>query len=84
IAVPRFADYTTVELLEPVLRGEEPTLAGTEMRRVAVAGLRDDHPLLPAGSLIDFLPGSPVSDAVRTGRAKLRTDLRGSAEWHTY
>ncbi|MFJ4437300.1 SpoIIE family protein phosphatase [Streptomyces sp. NPDC088923] len=84
IAVPRFADYVTVELLEPVLRGEEPTLAGPEMRRVAVGGVRADHPLLPAGKLIDFQPGSPVANAVLTGRAQLRPDLRGSAEWSTH
>ncbi|MGW3490293.1 SpoIIE family protein phosphatase [Streptomyces sp. NPDC001054] len=84
IAVPRFADYVSVELLEPVLRGEEPTLVGTEMRRVTARGIRDDHPLLPAGELIDFLPGSPVADAVVTGRAQLRTDLTDSAEWSTH
>ncbi len=84
IAVPRFADYVSVELLEPVLRGEEPTLVGTEMRRVTARGIRDDHPLLPAGELIDFLPGSPVADAVLTGRAQLRTDLTDSAEWSTH
>ncbi|MFF4767115.1 SpoIIE family protein phosphatase [Streptomyces sp. NPDC001255] len=81
IAVPRFADYVSVELLEPVLRGEEPTLAGTEMRRVTARGIREDHPLLPIGELIDFLPGSPLADAVLTGRAQLQTDLTDSAEW---
>ncbi|WP_431036934.1 SpoIIE family protein phosphatase [Streptomyces sp. P6-2-1] len=82
IAVPRFADYVSVELLEPVLRGEEPTLPGTEMRRVTARGLRTDHPLVPAGELIDFLPGSPVADAVLTGRTQLRTDLADSSGWH--
>ena len=47
VAVPRFADFVTVDLLEPVLRGEEPRPgADTEMRRVA----RQRHPRRPAAA----------------------------------
>jgi GAF domain-containing protein/anti-sigma regulatory factor (Ser/Thr protein kinase) len=51
-AVPRFADFATVDLEAPVLLGEEPTDTGTEMRRVAIAGIRESHPLHSAGALI--------------------------------
>ncbi|MFI0774368.1 SpoIIE family protein phosphatase [Streptomyces sp. NPDC021212] len=81
VAVPRFADFVTVELLDPVLRGEEPDGASTEMRRTAVHGIRDDQPLLPVGELIRFVPASPVSAGVATGRAVLEPDLTTSHGW---
>ncbi len=40
VAVPRFAEFATVELLDPVLRGEEPSAARTDMRRTAMSGVR--------------------------------------------
>ncbi|MFB7937983.1 PAS domain-containing protein [Streptomyces sp. NPDC056049] len=55
VAVPRFADFATVELLEPVLRGEEPRGTKLEMRRAATAGIHDDHPLHPVGELFASL-----------------------------
>ncbi|WP_331740758.1 SpoIIE family protein phosphatase (plasmid) [Streptomyces cyaneofuscatus] len=81
VAVPRFADFVTVELFEPVLQGGEPPLAGAEMRRTAASGVRDDHPLLPAGGIIRLVPGSPVTAGVLTGRPHLEADLNASMEW---
>ncbi|MFI0939930.1 SpoIIE family protein phosphatase [Streptomyces sp. NPDC021020] len=81
VAVPRFADFATVELLDPVLRGGEPTPADTGMTRVATAGVRDDHSLLPTGEVSGLLPGGPVADGIRAGRAQLLADLADSAEW---
>lgn len=37
VSVPRFADLVTVELADPVLRGDEPTLPGDPLRRTAVS-----------------------------------------------
>src|SRR5262249_39962078 len=37
LAVPRFADFATVDLFEEVLHGEEPE-AGNELRRTAFSG----------------------------------------------
>ncbi|MFI1760909.1 SpoIIE family protein phosphatase [Streptomyces sp. NPDC020800] len=84
VAVPRFADVATVELLEPVLRGEEAsgaTAGITEMRRTAVAGPDVDHLLHPVGSLIGFVPGHPVSVAMADGRSVLVRDLSTSHGW---
>lgn len=61
VAVPRFADVVTVDLLDPVLRGEEPPEANAEMRRTAVVGLQGDHPLTPVGELIRFAPTGPMA-----------------------
>ncbi|MGW1893356.1 SpoIIE family protein phosphatase [Streptomyces sp. NPDC002004] len=79
--VPRFADIVTVELLEPVLHGEEPSQATPEMRRTAVAGLDQTDLLYPAGRLIRFDPAHPVSTGVATGRSILLPDLNTADGW---
>ncbi|MFI7104516.1 SpoIIE family protein phosphatase [Streptomyces sp. NPDC050161] len=38
VAVPRFADLVTVELADPVVRGEDPAAHGGLLRRTAVSG----------------------------------------------
>ncbi|GGV16189.1 histidine kinase [Streptomyces litmocidini] len=83
VAVPRFADVVTVDLLDPVLRGEEPTEASTEMRRTAAVGLQGDHPLYPVGELIRFVPTSPMAVGLAGGRAVLEADLRTTHRWRT-
>nr|WP_246213983.1 SpoIIE family protein phosphatase [Kitasatospora viridis] len=80
-AVPRFADFVTVELLDLVLRGEEPAGASTEMRRVAVSGIHADHPLIPVGELIRFAPSTPPAAVVEHGRAVIEADLRAAHGW---
>ncbi|APU43017.1 histidine kinase [Streptomyces sp. TN58] len=83
VAVPRFADFVTVELLEPVLRGDEP--AGgvhTEMRRAAMTGIRTDSPLQPVGDLIRFeVPTAPMAAALDAGHAVLAADLNAAMGW---
>ncbi|MFV0132022.1 SpoIIE family protein phosphatase [Streptomyces sp. HMX87] len=82
VAVPRFADFVTVELLDPVLHGEEPTGLQTEMRRVAVSGVRADPPLQPAGDLITFTDATtPMAAALGSGHAVLEPDLTVAHAW---
>ncbi|MEV7282259.1 SpoIIE family protein phosphatase [Streptomyces sp. NPDC093111] len=82
VAVPRFADYVTVELLDPVVRGEEPSGAFTEMRRTALAGIRAESPLQPVGDLIRFVvPSTPMASALDEGRAVLQADLAAAQGW---
>ncbi|MFD0265439.1 SpoIIE family protein phosphatase [Streptomyces sp. NPDC127106] len=83
VAAPRFADVVTVDLLDPVLRGEEPPEASTEMRRTAAVGLQGDHPLYPVGKLIRFAPDSPMAAGLIGGRAVLEADLRAARGWRT-
>ncbi|GAA3116882.1 SpoIIE family protein phosphatase/ATP-binding protein [Streptomyces echinatus] len=82
VAVPRFADFVTVDLADDVLHGEEPAPTATDMRRVAVSGIRDDHPLYEQGRLIDFLPSTPQARGYDTGHAELVTDLASAEGWH--
>ncbi|MFD8886103.1 SpoIIE family protein phosphatase [Streptomyces erythrochromogenes] len=85
VAVPRFADFVTVELLEPVLHGDEPsdvTGVYTEMRRAAITGVRTDSPLQPVGDLIRFVvPTAPMAAALDEGHAVLAADLNAAMGW---
>ncbi|MEU6096916.1 SpoIIE family protein phosphatase [Streptomyces sp. NPDC047079] len=80
LAVPRFADFVTVDLFEPVLDGEEPE-AGTDMRRTASSGIRDDAPLYPVGQRIRFVASSPQAHSLRSGRAMLEPRLGEAPGW---
>ncbi|MFB7268121.1 SpoIIE family protein phosphatase, partial [Streptomyces nojiriensis] len=80
VAVPRFADFVTVDLADQVIDGEEPR-AGSDMRRTAVSGIRSDHPLYPVGRLIDFLPSTPQARGYGTGRAELVPHLADAPGW---
>ncbi|MGA5267404.1 SpoIIE family protein phosphatase [Streptomyces lydicamycinicus] len=81
VAVPRFADIVTVELQEPVLKGEEPSVAGSALRRAALAGLTPDHPLYPVGELITAAPGTPAATSADQVRSMVEPDLAGSTAW---
>ncbi|MEU4093913.1 SpoIIE family protein phosphatase [Streptomyces sp. NPDC026673] len=82
VAVPRFADFVTVDLADPVLRGEEPSgTAGSDMRRTAVNGIRTDAPLYPLGKLIDFLPSTPQARGFGSGRSEVVADLSTDHGW---
>ncbi|MFC9316918.1 SpoIIE family protein phosphatase [Streptomyces nigra] len=81
VTVPRFADFATVELVQSVLHGDEPTGASTEMRRIAVAGIHDDAPFRPVGTPLRYREGNPVTTGVTTGRPVLVADLAASDGW---
>ncbi|MFC8094367.1 SpoIIE family protein phosphatase [Streptomyces sp. NPDC057301] len=82
VAVPRFADFVTVDLADGVVHGDEPPPTATDIRRVTVRGIRDDHPLYEEGRLIDFLPSTPQGRGYGTGRSELVTDLSTATDWH--
>jgi GAF domain-containing protein/PAS domain-containing protein len=83
VSVPRFADIATVELLEPVFRGDEPPGTRTAMRRTAVSGIDKDWPLYPVGELIGFAPATPMAAGLARGRAVLESDLTAATGWRT-
>ncbi|WP_328322122.1 SpoIIE family protein phosphatase [Streptomyces sp. NBC_00388] len=81
VAVPRFADFVTVDLTEPVLSGGEPGGAFASMRRAALRGVRDSSALDPAGTRIDVEPGTPLAQYLAAGEATLEADLPGTHDW---
>ncbi|MFE1443408.1 SpoIIE family protein phosphatase [Streptomyces sp. NPDC058739] len=81
VAVPRVADFVTVELLDLVLHGEEPTGAVRRMRRTALSGAQG-HPLQPVGDLIQFVVAdTPMVAALHRGKAVRVADLNSAQDW---
>ncbi|KAK1177460.1 SpoIIE family protein phosphatase [Streptomyces sp. NBS 14/10] len=78
VAVPRFADIVTVELLDPVLQGEEPEPPYEVLHRTAMGGEGSEggdttaHPLFRPGERAVYRPTAPQSQALRTGHAVLQ------------
>jgi anti-sigma regulatory factor (Ser/Thr protein kinase)/PAS domain-containing protein len=82
VAVPRFADFITVDLAEPILRGEEPSAGGdAEMRRIAVGGIREDPPFSEAGQRLSLAPGTPQAAGLHAGRGVLAPRLEDAPGW---
>ncbi|MFF4399983.1 SpoIIE family protein phosphatase [Streptomyces sp. NPDC001480] len=82
VAVPRFADLVTVELLDAVLRGWEPTAEGwRHLRRVAIGGDQRTMPVYQLGEVITFSTATPQMRTLREGRGVLETDLRQAPGW---
>ncbi|MEU7060701.1 SpoIIE family protein phosphatase [Streptomyces sp. NPDC046197] len=82
VAVPRFADFVTVDLADNVLHGEEPGPTATGMRRIATCGVQEDAPLYEKGRLIDFAPTTPQARGYGSGRVELVTDLSTAEGWY--
>ncbi|GGJ16739.1 histidine kinase [Streptomyces brasiliensis] len=81
VAVPRFADFVTVDLADAVLHGEEPSRTATGLRRIALHGVGADPPLYEKGRLIDFASSTPQARGYSTGRPTLVTDLSTDTGW---
>ncbi|WP_371502198.1 SpoIIE family protein phosphatase [Kitasatospora sp. NBC_00374] len=73
-AVPGFADYVTVDLAEPVLRGEEPGHAA-KLRRSGLSGIHADPPFYPVGEDVPMIPGTPRARSMESGRPVAESDL---------
>ncbi|MEW2620394.1 SpoIIE family protein phosphatase [Streptomyces sp. NPDC048106] len=80
LAVPRFADFATVDLFEPVLNGEDPR-PGSALRRVASVGVRKDPPLYPVDERIRLVPSSPQARSLASGRSVVEPRLRDAPGW---
>ncbi|WP_258539699.1 SpoIIE family protein phosphatase/ATP-binding protein [Streptomyces ipomoeae] len=80
VAVPRFADFVTVDLAPAAFSGDEPESA-TTLRRTAFCGIRKDAPLYKVGEEIVLVDSSPQARSVHSGRSILETDLSSSPGW---
>ncbi|MDT0448216.1 SpoIIE family protein phosphatase [Streptomyces hesseae] len=81
MAVPRLADFVTIDLPEAVLRGDEPTDPTRDLHRTVVHGIRDDCPFYPAGERVHLQPSTPQLRCLTSGRTVLVPDLRSAAGW---
>ncbi|KRD01853.1 histidine kinase [Streptomyces sp. Root264] len=80
LAVPRFADFATVDLFDAVLEGEEPQGRGS-LRRTAVDGIRKGAPLYAVGDRIRFVDSAPQARSLSTARAVLEARLLRASGW---
>lgn len=77
LVVPRFADFTSVDLLEAVMRGEEPATgppdATVVLRRVAHLSTKKGTPqaVIGLGASDTYPPYSPPARALHSGTAVL-------------
>ncbi|MGW1894523.1 SpoIIE family protein phosphatase [Streptomyces sp. NPDC002004] len=82
-AASRFADFVTVDLVDDVLRGEEPHASGVAngMRRIALSGIRSGIDFYPRGKLIHYVPVTRLGVALSKGEPVLEADLAAFAGW---
>ncbi|WP_327327480.1 SpoIIE family protein phosphatase [Streptomyces sp. NBC_01210] len=80
-AVPRLADFVTIDVPEAVLRGEEASDASTELHRTVVHGIHEDCPFYPVGERVDLRPATPHLRCLASGQAVLEPDLKSAAGW---
>ncbi|MGY1439741.1 SpoIIE family protein phosphatase [Streptomyces reniochalinae] len=84
VAVDRFADVVSVDLLDPVIEGQEPLPDPTTatVRRVALRSAVGDHPLQPLGSRPRIPPVAfrTTGDAVQVAPV-FEPDLAAATEW---
>jgi serine phosphatase RsbU (regulator of sigma subunit)/PAS domain-containing protein/anti-sigma regulatory factor (Ser/Thr protein kinase) len=80
LAVPRFADFCTVDLFDAVLGGGQPDAAAA-LRRTAMSGIRKDAPLYPVGERIRFVGSSPQGRSLTEGRPLLEPRLQEAPGW---
>ncbi len=81
IAVPRLADFVTIDMPEAVLRGEESPRPSTEMHRTVVHGIRADCPFYPVGQPVSLRPTTPHMRCLTTGQPVLEPDLKAAFGW---
>lgn len=80
LAVPRFADYVTVDLFDTVLAGGQPG-GVTPLRRTALSGITAQAPLYPVGRQIRYVETSPQGRTLHSGRAVLEPRLGQAPGW---
>ncbi|MEU4090876.1 SpoIIE family protein phosphatase [Streptomyces sp. NPDC026673] len=90
VAVPRLADFVTVDLLEPVLRGDEPptgeALRGVPLRRSGMRSVHRGTPesIVALGERINAGDTSPHVRCMISGRSELEPDIAiDRASWLT-
>jgi serine phosphatase RsbU (regulator of sigma subunit)/PAS domain-containing protein/anti-sigma regulatory factor (Ser/Thr protein kinase) len=83
LAVPRFADFATVDLFDSVLSGGQPE-AARSVRRTAVSGIRKDAPLYPVGEQIPVVDSVPQASGLRTGQFVVEPRLSEATGWQAH
>ncbi|MFI1353645.1 SpoIIE family protein phosphatase [Streptomyces sp. NPDC020898] len=83
VAVPRFADFTAVDLPDSVLRGEEPGPLGadTPLRRVALSAVHEESWLYEVGDAVQYVSSTPQARALEGRQPVLEPTLTVDGGW---
>ncbi|MCF3101738.1 SpoIIE family protein phosphatase [Streptomyces roseoverticillatus] len=81
MAVPRLADFVTIDLPEAVLRGDEPSDPAKGLQRTVVHGFRGDCPFYPVGERVHLQPTTPQLRCLTSRQTILEPDLRDAPGW---
>ncbi|MGV9993145.1 SpoIIE family protein phosphatase [Streptomyces sp. NPDC003374] len=82
VAASQFADLVTVDLLDAVLRGWEPTAEGwRHLRRAAIGGDQRAFPVYRLGEVITFSSRAPQMRTLQERTVMLEADLRQAHGW---
>nr|WSY50885.1 SpoIIE family protein phosphatase [Streptomyces sp. NBC_00886] len=73
LAVPRLADFVSVDLLHDVLRGDEPVASAMVLRRIAHETADDTaaEAAVRLGEIVAYPPSSPPARSLATGQPLL-------------
>ncbi|WP_374328386.1 SpoIIE family protein phosphatase [Streptomyces sp. PSKA30] len=84
VTVPRFADFTAVDLPASVLRGDEPGPLGedTALRRVALGAVSEESLLQETGGAVHYGPATPQAHGLESGQSVLEPDLAAAEGRH--
>ena len=87
VAVPQLADMVLIDVLDSVLRGEEPAsgrVPGTiPLRRMAYGSVLDNVPeaVLQPGQVASYPPRSPAADALASGQPVIQGPSDRDVAW---
>ncbi|MFD1662890.1 SpoIIE family protein phosphatase [Streptomyces caeni] len=83
VTVPRFADFTVVDLPDSVLRGEEPgpLAPNTPLRRVALGAVHDGSHLYGVGDTVRYIPSTPQARSLESHQSVLEPVLTEAGGW---
>ncbi|GAB2868941.1 hypothetical protein GCM10027074_40730 [Streptomyces deserti] len=83
VTVPRFADFTAVDLPDTVLRGEEPGSLGAEtpLRRVALGAVHEESHLYGIGATVEYVPSTPQARSLESRESVLEPVLSEARGW---
>ncbi|KOU69045.1 protein phosphatase [Streptomyces sp. MMG1533] len=83
VAVPRFADFTAVDLPDAVLQGDEPGQfgAGTALRRIALGSIHELPHLYGVGDPVHYVPSTPQARSLESRQSVLEPVLVEAEGW---
>jgi serine phosphatase RsbU (regulator of sigma subunit)/anti-sigma regulatory factor (Ser/Thr protein kinase) len=83
VTVPRFADFTAVDLPDSVLHGDEPGSLGadTTLRRVALGAVHEQSHLYGVGDPVRYVASTPQARALESRQSVLEPVLSEADGW---